>query len=361
MKARHAGSRTAFLPALGPVLLVVLVVLVFVLGTRESAAQELNRTPEVEPRPTARLTYERAGGASSCPAEDTLRAAVASRLGHDPFRADDERTAYVSIDGPKGGPFRATLKLLSRDGAVRGTRELRSASSDCDELFLAVTLALAIAIDPLHGDAPAPPATTAPVPEAAPPPAPPPSPPPAPPAPSASASERDATSSPPSERLRVRPMVAFLGSTGVVPDLSIGALAGVSLRQTWASLGIEGRWDAPRSLRGAAGSVVSAMVATGHVVPCAHWKIAFGCVPFALGAMFGTGEEVQRSRSDATLYALLGLRIGIEPELTSRLRLHLHAELDKVLTPTSLQIDRMDVWSTPGFAATLAAGIKADL
>lgn len=194
--------------------------------------------------PSARIVYQRGAGAERCPDEAVLRATVAARLGYDPFRDEDERTVRARVTRPMGGPFRADLELVDRDGASQGKRQLISQSGECDELFLAMTLAIGIAIDPLHDGAPPPsaPAPATVVPALPPPPI-------APSAAPAAPAVRDRASESPARATRgVRfvPWAAALGSVGIVPGPSWGALIGVRGQWTAFSLGLEGRWT-PRA------------------------------------------------------------------------------------------------------------------
>jgi hypothetical protein len=302
--------------------------------------------------PSARIAYERAAGAESCPDEDALRTTVAARLGFDPFRDQDERTVRARITRSKGGPFRADLELVDRDGVSHGKRQLSSPSRDCDDVFLAMTLAIGIAIDPLHeGERP----PAAPVPAA-----------PAPAPPLAQAAAPVAAESPPrspptTDRVRFVPWAAALGSVGVVPGPSLGALVGVRGRWNALSLGVEGRWDASRSVDIDRGGTASAEVLSGVLSACVHPHALFGCLTGSLGSMLGSGSGVSRPDDSTTLYSMVGLRAGFEPVLVSGLHLHMHVEGDRTLTPTRLSIHGAEAWRSPAFSASLALGLSGVL
>src|SRR5579863_61573 len=101
----------------------------------------------VDAAPTARIVYSRAVGADSCPDEQALRRAVASRVGYDPFFAWAKKTivAGMALDKPRG--FVARVALVDENGTEHGTRELRT-EGPCSDLLEASALAIAIAIDP---------------------------------------------------------------------------------------------------------------------------------------------------------------------------------------------------------------------
>ena len=310
--------------------------------------------------PSARIVYQRGAGAERCPDEAVLRATVAARLGYDPFRDHDERTVRARVTRPKGGPFRADLELVDREGASQGKRQLISQSSECDELFLAVTLAIGIAIDPLHDGA-------RPTPEPAPsivvpalPPAPPIASSPAPAAPpprdSAAVSPARAT-----REVRFVPWAAALGSVGVVPGPTWGALIGVRGQWRALSLGLEGRWDAARAVEIDRGGAASAEVLSGVLTTCLHRSWSFGCLTGSLGSMLGSGSGVTRPDDSTTLYSMAGLRAGLEPVLFSGFHLHVHVEGDRALTPTRLRIHGVEAWRSAAFSASLALGIAGEL
>ncbi|HTB72556.1 MAG TPA: hypothetical protein VK762_04915 [Polyangiaceae bacterium] len=98
-------------------------------------------------RPSARLVYSRAAGAESCPDERALRAAVAERVGYDPFFAWVKQAVVASMapDGRRG--FVARIRLVDEQGIEAGTRDLH-ADGACADLLDTAALAIAIAIDP---------------------------------------------------------------------------------------------------------------------------------------------------------------------------------------------------------------------
>lgn len=135
---------------------------------------------------------------------------VAARLGRDPFALRGERV--IEGDVTRDTAWTARLYLRDRAGVLLGTRTLSSASPACAPLMGAVTLAIALMIDPdarsrLNSESAPPP----------PPPPPAPAPPPRPPLPPTRPSRR------------VAPLEATFGVAGAVGILP-GPAAGVSLR-----------------------------------------------------------------------------------------------------------------------------------
>jgi hypothetical protein len=107
-----------------------------------------------------RLDWVRAPGAERCPDGAALARGVAARLGRDPFGTAGER-AVEGLVARADDAFTARLSLRDRAGALLGTRSLSSASPDCAALMGAVTLAVALMVDPEAALRPRP---TAPVP-----------------------------------------------------------------------------------------------------------------------------------------------------------------------------------------------------
>ena len=109
-------------------------------------------------KPNARLSWVRIAGAESCADADALKKSVAARLGRDPFAG----SSSIDIEGTVARePKRWIAKLWMRDdkGAPLGERELTSDADTCASLSEAVSLAIALAIDPDVPSQPGAPAT----------------------------------------------------------------------------------------------------------------------------------------------------------------------------------------------------------
>jgi hypothetical protein len=104
---------------------------------RGASAQEL----------TFRLSWQRGAGAEDCPNAQQLTSAVESRLGRSAFA----EPAFRHIDGGVehvASVWRARLRVLGADDAVLGSRELEAYGPDCSSIAEAVSLAIALTIDP---------------------------------------------------------------------------------------------------------------------------------------------------------------------------------------------------------------------
>jgi hypothetical protein len=96
---------------------------------------------------SARLLWERAGGAETCMSESQLRAAVEQRLGRPVFV---ERDADVVVRGTvrhERDHWQVSLELSSPDGRRLGKREISSATPHCTGLNDTIPLVLAIMLD----------------------------------------------------------------------------------------------------------------------------------------------------------------------------------------------------------------------
>jgi hypothetical protein len=112
------------------------------------------------PARSFRLVWVRGPGAEGCPDGGAIGKAVAARLGRDVLAND----APASIEGfieRQGATLHAHVYVRDQAGALQGTRDLNSHAVDCAPLSAAVTLAIALAIDPDAALTPHPPATPA--------------------------------------------------------------------------------------------------------------------------------------------------------------------------------------------------------
>lgn len=94
-----------------------------------------------------RLSWVRGKGAEECPSAEQLAASVRQRLGRDPFSVDAPRDIEGSV-ARIDEVWQARLNVLGPDGAVLGSRDLSTQAPTCSLLADAVTLAIALTIDP---------------------------------------------------------------------------------------------------------------------------------------------------------------------------------------------------------------------
>jgi hypothetical protein len=326
--------------------------------------------------PSARLVYARAPEASSCPDESALRNAVAARLGYDPFFPWAKQTVVVQV-WREARRYRARLQLVDAAGLAHGTRTLASEQSTCAELFDAAALAISIAMDSFPTTEPEPSAT--PSAEAATRPTTPPTassepttvpstPPATPPGP-ASAERASTRPSDAPDSLPVAPSDAhlqgfagldILGVSGAepAPTGALAAFGGIVSRI--ASLSLEVRADAPVSANSAAGTGrVRAWSYAIAVAPCARYRVASLCAVGAVGLLYGRADDITDPRSDSTLFATAGARLGADWPLSGAISLRTHLDASAELRRIHLQIGGSDGWISPLAAFSAGAGIAA--
>ena len=304
--------------------------------------------------PAARLVYSRAAGAESCADEDALRAAVAKRVGHDPFVPSAKQTVVASMAPASGAGFVARVRLIDEDGTEYGTREFHAGGA-CADLLDTAALAIAIAIDP-QSLAPRPAGPPPPAAEVAPPV----------PAPDAPRERRAEREEPPADATRVPEgsPVAFDGLAGVVasagfaPALAIGAELGGGLRWRDASLGLEGRIDAPASTPAQGGGQASTWLVVATLAACGHAAPLFACAVAQAGAMRATGEAPGATDEWVPWWAAGG-RFGVTAPLSDETDIRVRSDLVVDLAPPRLHLNGIaaPVWDAPRVAESLGADV----
>jgi hypothetical protein len=331
---------------------------------------------------SAKLVYVRGEGADTCPDEPAVRASVAVRLGYDPFalKPDEEprRTIVVAVVRDAKG-FHARIEVRDATSAVKGTRKLDSKASECGELASAITFAITIAIDPLasggaidEGPLPLPPIDESTDPNGG-----------AGVTEGTSATEGGAiagsttTSSdasgtgttdvdvpPPSDATEDAQATHLLASAGVVsslgyePGLGVGATVGAALRFPRFSIGLEGRADLPgEKVLGTGGGVRSSVLLVS-LLPCVHRGIALVCALGSIGSLRSTGLGGD-GRTDASLFAAAGARLGAEVPFSDSVRGRFVLDLAATLSGARLRYGDppTEVWSSPLFSGALGAAI----
>ncbi|HSO34353.1 MAG TPA: hypothetical protein VLT33_17575, partial [Labilithrix sp.] len=168
------------------------------------------------------MRYQREAGAEACLSEAELRAAVAARLGYDPFVTKEGLDLLVVRVRRNGARIEGTVERTDRLRHQRGKpTTIGSGQTDCSELGASLAVAISIAVDPLSlgREAPPPEPALAPLP-----------PPPAAPPAEAPAPAPPRGADPPSVPTRLVLAVGPSVSTGALPGASFGvrAAAGVS-------------------------------------------------------------------------------------------------------------------------------------
>lgn len=303
-----------------------------------------------EDKPRYRLAFTRDTAAASCPDANGLRAAVAAKLGYDPFSDDATRTLAVSF-GKSGPELRAQIELRDEAGAVTGARKLKSTATTCGPLAEDVAQAIAIVVDPLYLNPPPPPSASA----------------------SASASITAAPPAtvdvpeppepvPPTPAPPTRVFVhggSFVAAGTSPAGLGVGFLLGLGVRPSsrW-SVAIEGRYDLEGALGSRFGGEVRGRLLVGDLVPCLHEGPFLACAVGQLGAFLGASAGIDDPQRMSTLYLAAGVRLGVEvPLFGSALALRLGIDVLGSLTHTRLVLHGEEVWVSSPVTGTLGGGL----
>jgi len=296
-----------------------------------------------------RLLYEQRPGTEGCPGADAIRRVVSGHLGRDPFDLASPRVLLARIEVTAGG-LRARILLREGDRIV-GERDLAARGSDCGELASSLTLAIALAIDPLvtlpktvadAGALPIPPG--------------------APPAPPVAAVDKRASEPVAIVDGRAKKAVFRLGlgahgATGVLPAPAAGPAVSASLRRGRASLWLDMRWDLAPSRALEAGELGGTAV-LGALAGCAHLARVGACGVVAAGALRVWGADLGEAidgRTRPLVHA--GPRLAVDLASWGPVSLLAHAELLVALTRTTVEVDNRPVWTTP--RASAGGGISA--
>jgi hypothetical protein len=308
--------------------------------------------------PNVRLSYSEGPGVSGCPPERTLRNAVVSRLGEDPFAPGGTRVFEARIR-VQGRALEGVVRLVDEQGNHAGHRRFESSHAECAELIQALALAISLAINPNLASTEESAISPADDPPRA--------------SPSAdrTASEPTSVSRPPqpaaeqapaSERQEGSPWpwrftlgAAVNGAVGAGPEPAVGALAFGRIRRRYASVALEVRYDAPFEHAVGADSVHSSMWA-GAIAPCLHLAFARGCGLLLAGDVGAGSHGVDAPQNPHALFLASGLRAGVEWPVIARLGFT--AQLDGLLTlkPVRIVLDGRPVWTTPLASSALAVG-----
>lgn len=323
-------------------------------------ASALLTTPPSFARVPTRLVYSRTPAASDCPDEAALAAAVAARLGYEPFSPWGDQTILATVTR-SGSMVVGRAELIDHDGIAQGSREVKN--PECSELLLALALAISITLDPLHVE---PTAENKPVlspePEAEP------QAPEAPSEPDVAPAPAIAKAEPPAGRAAeaVRKPVtwhasaAAIGALEAAPRLAFGGKLGVAARLGRWSLGVEAWSTLPATQAGALGGEVRVGLLSGALTPCLRVVNAFSvCALGSLGSMRAEGRGVDAPRTENVLHATAGGRAQFVWPLGSRFELLANADLAATLNRPRFQLDQAEVWRPGPVLALLGIGASA--
>lgn len=302
--------------------------------------------PAAPARVAVQLDYTRGPGASdACPDERGLRGAVAALMGYDPFAPDARQAVHARITR-QGATFVALMERRDASGRVLWSRP-GLADPDCNKLVGAMALLMAPEIDPAQPNAA-------------------PSPPPAgqvtPATPPAQTAPRDEIAAPPTSSTRpgVRLGVRAGVSIGTLPAAAPMIAADAGVRWEYFSISAEGRADLPVTATVDTGVRLRASLLAASVVPCGHYGWFAGCAVVSVGSLRAEGIGVPRTAGGSAVYAVAGLRAGIEWPIPRLEAVALRASAEALVTLHPIEAARIDdreVWRTPPFAGLFGGGL----
>ena len=149
-----------------------------------------------------------------------------------------------------------------------------------------------------------------------------------------------------------------VSSLGYEPGLGVGATVGAAVRFRRFSLGLEGRADLPgEKVLGSGGGVRSSVLLVS-LLPCVHRGIALVCALGSIGSLRSTGLGFD-GRTDASLFAAAGARLGAEVPFSASVRGRFVVDLAATLSGARLRYGDppAEVWSSPLLSGALGAAI----
>jgi hypothetical protein len=317
--------------------------------------------------PTARLEYERSPGTESCPDQATLVAAVAERLGYDPFSSDALQTLHARIEPSKDG-FAAVIELRDAAAQIVAERRLGNAGG-CAELAAAMALSMSIVIDPERALERAPTPSDNPSREASPSADPPTKEKPAlrafPAAPFTTAPPAPRSDVPmPGAASQVTPTLGNAGAAlhlalGLEPAAALGLTVFAGARRGRVSFALEARYDAPASDAISPGGRLAAEFFGAGAVPCFHYRPFAGCAVILAGLLRVESTGVPGARADAGFFAGLGPRLGLEWPIAPHVSVFAQGDLLFSLRPLTVKRGEATVWESPLASGRLASGFVA--
>lgn len=306
------------------------------------------------------MPYAVAEGIVGCLSESEFHEAVRRRLSDDSFASGAAVSVATRIERD-GQRLRATIVLqdVGASAPVEAVQEIFAARDECAPLSAAAALAVSLTIERSRAHArveppPSPPEPPREVQRAA---ASRPPRPPSPrraPAPTAAAEDRQ------SRELRTHALLT--GGYGILPDASIGAASGASLKlERWSAQLEAGAWLPTTVESGTGDGGARAWLIALSAAGCLHAGRSFVCGVGTLGELRASGTGRLLSRSSGSTYLALGARVGTELPLAGPFSLLVHVGALAPLLRPSLRIGNELLWRAPVVGGELGIGIRMSI
>jgi hypothetical protein len=314
------------------------------------------------PKQFVDLKYEVDPALPGCPSADEFLSMVARRLGYDPHREDSTLGVRVRVRSAGTG-IEGTIDWSTLEDQRTGERRFASQSENCREMTTTMGFVLAVQIQlmatepaaestaqsaqteptvrqgsqpsqvPAHGNRKAPPPTQTP-----------------------SGPPRSAPSSTPwSVMVGVGPSIGF----GLGPDPVAQGRLSLSLRFGPAALELGAEASLPSTTRLAQGGGFRHELILGTLAVCGWYGTIFTCGLVKLGRIQVHGTGVDKSASPAGFVAQAGPRLAYYLGLGDRLGLLGHVGTFYSLTPWTVDLNHVAVWTMPRFSAVAGIALTA--
>ena len=291
-----------------------------------------SRRAWAEPATQPRVRFEySAADELGCPSSTQLQAAIAERLGDQPFTDDSDVAAdrlRVTISRAGAG-LEARLEWLDRQGEGEGERRLPSSSADCSELAHGLAFAIAVQLQlraslASQSQPVAIPVVPAPAPaprQAGPPPVPP-------------------------ERRRWLLGLGIEAEHGLIPGMTpaLRAIVATARGNTWFEASVQASALETTTLPDGTGFRANALSAS--ITPCVRTAPLAWCAAAMVGRLQVRGQGVDRVESPAALIVAAGAQAELFLPALTRLGVLVHAQVLATLTPQDITLNQTRVWST---------------
>jgi hypothetical protein len=296
------------------------------------------------------LSYQVDPELHGCKGEAEFRDSVIKQLGYDPFRTEAAHRVLAQVSKSESG-IEGRLAWADANGNPEGERRLASLGQDCGGFLKNMAFAIAVQIQLMsstesgssNSAAPAASPTTQSPPKPPPPKPPPPTLPPKPVPAVVRASPAGGSAAKWSLALGAGPIAEL----GVVPSLAEGFRLFAAARGSALSLELSPELTLPVTFRRADGTGFSATSYAASLVPCARRGRLAMCAVGMLGVLAVRGFGVDDARSPSSMTAKAGLRLAFDQPVSEHLALGAHADGLATLTPRTVLLNDVPVWTTP--------------
>jgi len=276
------------------------------------------------------FAYEVDAMLHGCPSESEFRDSIVKQLGYDPFRSQAAHHVVAEVKESQGG-IEGRIEWADADGNKEGERRLVSTGRDCGEFIRGMTFAIAVQIQILNSSvaaSPTQPAAEVPV---------------------ATANPEPRGPVPPASRETLSLGMGPTVDLGGAPSWSAGARLFGALRLSTLSLELGADVTLPVTLRRSDGTGFSTTTFGTTIAPCLHrGRFAF-CGVGLLGLFRVQGFGVDDAHSPSSVTGKAGVRLAFDEPLSQRWAIAAHVDGLATLTPRTVYLNAIPVWTTPTF------------